>query len=267
MAAIAMEQITIFTDLLDRDSYISYDYSQRFKIPVIFEDNHLIAAVKPAGVLSQADGSDKPDMLTILKGYLKIRHDKSGDVFLGLLHRLDCPVAGIMIFARTSKGASRISEQIRNRCVEKRYFAVAEGRFDADAGRLTARLAKMSGNIVEESEDGKESALSYQVLQYNPVSGRTLLEIRLETGRAHQIRYQFSSVGHPLVGDAKYGRKDTKSADIALFSTSFTFRHPVRECEIRLMVLPSDDVFREDFKAYFSSMSSQTGMLRTDGEI
>lgn len=267
MAAIAMELITVFTDLLNRDSYNTFDYSQRFKIPVVFEDNHLIAAVKPAGILSQADGSDKPDMLTILKSYLKIRYDKPGDVFLGLLHRLDCPVAGVMIFARTSKGASRISEQIRNRRVEKRYFAVAEGRFDEASGRLTARLAKISGNIVEESEDGKESALSYQVLQYNPIPDRTLLEIHLETGRAHQIRYQFSSIGHPLIGDVKYGRKDTKSMDIALFSTSFTFQHPVRECEIRITVLPADDVFREDFKTYFSSRTAQAGMLQTDGEL
>ncbi|MHB1452511.1 MAG: RluA family pseudouridine synthase [Saccharofermentanales bacterium] len=266
MAALTMEHIDVFADLLNKDSYIVYDYSQRFKIPVIYEDNHLIAAVKPAGVLSQADGSDKPDMLTILKNYLKIRYDKPGDVFLGLLHRLDCPVAGVMIFARTSKGASRISEQIRNRTVEKKYFAVAEGRFDQDTGRLTACLAKLAGNIVEENENGKESSLTYQVLQYNPILARTLLEVRLETGRAHQIRYLFSSVGHPLTGDAKYGQKDTKSGDIALFSASFTFRHPVRECEICLTAFPSDDVFREDFKEYFSSRAAAAGQTRMNGE-
>ncbi|MHB8964154.1 MAG: pseudouridine synthase, partial [Saccharofermentanales bacterium] len=165
MAAMTMEHMDVSVDLIEKDSYPVYDFSPRFRIPIVYEDNHVIAAVKPAGVLSQADGSDKPDMLTILKSYLKIRYDKPGDVFLGLLHRLDCPVAGVMVFARTSKGASRISEQIRNRSVDKRYFAIAEGEFRQETGRMTARLAKTAGNITQESEDGKESSLSYKVLQ------------------------------------------------------------------------------------------------------
>ncbi len=246
-----MQHTVLTADLREKGTYETYRYAGRFGIPILYEDNHILAAVKPAGVLSQSDGSGRPDMLTILKEYLKTRYGKPGDVFLGLLHRLDCPVSGIMVFARTSKAASRISAQIRERTVDKRYFAEAEGLFGEPEGRLSGRIAKGAGNIVAADEDGKDASLSYRVLQADPPSGRTLLEVRLETGRAHQIRYLFSAAGHPLAGDSKYGTDRAGERGIRLFACRFTFRHPVRDEEITLRVFPDRGLFGDGFLDYF----------------
>ena len=202
-------------------------------VKIIFEDNHVLVAYKPAGVLSQSDGSDAPDMLTILKRYLKVRYDKPGEVFLGLLHRLDRPVSGVMVFARTSKCASRISEQIKKRQVTKRYHAVVNGIPADSEGRLMDYLLKdgktNTTSVVSASVPGaKKAVLSYKVKGSAEDKGNTfsLLDIELESGRGHQIRTQLSSRGHFIIGDMRYGDGKIK-CDIALESYLIGFKHPV----------------------------------------
>ena len=197
---------------------------------ILYEDNHIIVAVKPAGVLSQADSSGAPDMLTLLKDYIKVKYNKPGNVYLGLVHRLDRPVSGVMVFARTSKAASRLSEQIRNHTVEKYYRAVVHGVFDAPEGRLTGYILKNSAdNTVrvfdKETKGAKYASLSYKVLDSK--DNKSLVEVKLDTGRSHQIRAQFAHSGHPLAGDRKYGYEDGYK-DIALVCCRMVIDHPVK---------------------------------------
>ena len=199
-------------------------------VKVLYEDNHLIVAVKPAGVLSQSDGSNAPDMLTILKAYIKEKYQKPGEVYLGLVHRLDRPVSGVMVFARTSKAASRLSEQIRSRKVEKIYRCVVNGNLEGE-GRLENYISKdESSNTVTVSDTEKPgykaSYLDYRALASK--DGLTLVEVKLGTGRSHQIRAQMAHAGHPLIGDQKYGKKDERTKDIALEAYKLSFEHPVK---------------------------------------
>ena len=198
------------------------------EVKILYEDNHVIVAVKPAGVLSQSDGRGAPDMLTILKKYIKEKYSKPGEVFLGLLHRLDRPVSGVMVFARTSKAASRLSSQIREKSFVKCYRAVAEGRLEGE-GRLVNYLLKdPKTNTVkvfdEEVTDSKRCDLEYKALGH--AEGLTLVDIRLGSGRSHQIRSQLAHTGHPLAGDRKYGSTTKRDCDIALFAYKLGFVHP-----------------------------------------
>ncbi|MDD4094966.1 MAG: RluA family pseudouridine synthase [Oscillospiraceae bacterium] len=208
---------------------------------ILFEDNHLLVAVKPAGILSQADATGTPDMLTILKADLKRRYNKPGDVYLGLLHRLDRPVRGVMVFARTSKCASRISAQIRERTIEKKYRAIVCGSVSPPAGTLRGAILKDSKNnrsTVFESdsapEEAKECVLLFESTSHARYSSGgslmplTLLDITLVTGRSHQIRAQLSDAGYPILGDKKYGDESDYRGDICLESYSLTLRHPIR---------------------------------------
>ncbi|MBO4578597.1 MAG: RluA family pseudouridine synthase [Clostridiales bacterium] len=198
-------------------------------VKIIFEDNHVLVAYKPAGILSQEDSTGAPDMLTILKDHIKIRDNKPGNVWLGLLHRLDRPVSGVMVFAKTSKCASRISEQIRQRKVSKRYKAVVSGLFGEEEGSLENYILKDGKtNTVKVFDravpDAKKAKLGYRVLA--SADGLSLVEVELDTGRSHQIRAQMAKAGHPLIGDRKYGR-GTDACDIALQSYLIGFSHPV----------------------------------------
>lgn len=204
-------------------------------IKVLHEDNHVLVAIKPAGVLSQADGSDAPDMLTLLKEYIKVKYNKPGAVYLGLLHRLDRPVSGVMVFAKTSKCASRISEQIRKREVQKRYRAVVEGEFKEKEGVLRHFALKdvrtNNTKIFEPGKaprDAKEVKLEYKVVDSREYKGKkvSLIDIKLHTGRSHQIRTQMQYISHPLLGDARYGTGLYKG-DIALMSYLIGFNHPI----------------------------------------
>lgn len=200
------------------------------KIPIIFEDNHLLVVKKPPNILSQGDGSNDVDMLTLLKEDLKIRYNKPGNVYLGLVHRLDRSVGGVMVFAKTSKAASRLSEQIRNRTFQKKYLAIIHGNPLKRKDRLIHYLLKdKKTNTVFAVDQGveaaKEAILDYEVI--DKIQGYSLVKINLHTGRPHQIRVQFSSIGHPLYGDLKYGLKeDNKNQEIALFSHEISFQHP-----------------------------------------
>lgn len=199
-------------------------------VKVLYEDNHIIVAIKPAGVLSQSDGSSAPDMLTILKAYIKEEYSKPGEVYLGLVHRLDRPVSGVMVFARTSKAASRLSEQIRMRKVEKIYRCVVNGVLEG-AGRLENFISKDENRnivtVIDKEKPGfKASYLDYRA--FDSKDGLTMVEVKLGTGRSHQIRAQMSHSGYPIIGDQKYGDKDKRCKDIALESYKLSFEHPVK---------------------------------------
>lgn len=194
-------------------------------INVIYEDNHLLVVEKPINIPIQEDCSKDIDFLTILKQYLKEKYNKPGNVYLGLVHRLDRPVGGIMVFAKTSKAASRLSEQIRNKNFEKIYYAIVEGKVPP-SGKLEDYLLKdKKNNIVKVDKKGKKAVLTYQLLDY--VAPYSLVKINLRTGRSHQIRVQFSSRNLPLYGDQKYNKKAKIGEQIALFAKDITFVHPV----------------------------------------
>lgn len=201
-----------------------------YGVKIIYEDNHIIVAIKPAGVLSQSDGSNAPDMLTILKAYIKEKYQKPGEVFLGLVHRLDRPVSGVMVFARTSKAASRLSEQIRSRKVDKIYRCVVTGVLEGE-GRLENYISKDESSNTVTVSDFEKPGFKASYLDYRAVSskdGMTLAEVRLGTGRSHQIRAQMAHSGHPIIGDQKYGKKDNRTKDIALEAYKLSFEHPVK---------------------------------------
>ncbi|MBM7563462.1 RluA family pseudouridine synthase [Paenibacillus sacheonensis] len=200
-------------------------------LPVLYEDNHLLAVVKPPGILSQADETGESDMVTLLKDDLKVRYGKPGNVYVGLVHRLDRPVGGAMLFAKTSKAASRLSESVRSRSFDKIYLAVVHGAPAASSGRLRHFLRKDAGrNIVTVHEqavrDAKEAILDYAVAAKR--GAYSLVAVKLLTGRSHQIRAQMAAIGCPLVFDRKYGAPPVQGEqDIALWSTSIGISHPV----------------------------------------
>lgn len=201
------------------------------KLDVLYEDNHLIAVWKPAGMLTQGDVTNDPNLMDEVKAYLKKTYHKPGNVFLGLLHRLDRPVQGVVLFAKTSKGASRLSAQIRNRSIKKIYRALVEGTPPQPSGTLVHYLAHdertNTARIYDTSHANTQRAeLSYKVLNTHLGTGypSTLLEIELGTGRHHQIRAQLAHVGCPIVGDVKYGAsRPLPDRSIALAAVSLTF--------------------------------------------
>ena len=201
-----------------------------YGVKVLYEDNHIIVAIKPAGVLSQSDGSNAPDMLTILKAYIKEKYQKPGEVYLGLVHRLDRPVSGVMVFARTSKAASRLSEQIRLRKVDKIYRCVVNGVLEGE-GRLENYISKDESSNTVTVSDSEKPGFKASYLDYRALAckdGLTLVEVKLGTGRSHQIRAQMAHFGHPLIGDQKYGLRDNRTKDIALEAYKLSFEHPVK---------------------------------------
>ena len=197
---------------------------------VLYEDNHLIAVHKPAGLLVQGDISHEISLLDMVKDYIKKQYNKPGDVFLGLVHRLDRPVAGVVVFARTSKSASRLSIQWRQRSITKIYWALVHGKMPRPSGRLTSFLKKRRQKVTVTERThrrAQEAALTYRTLF---VKGEiSLLEINLHTGRKHQIRAQLAAEGCPIVGDLKYGaRQRREDGTICLLAKSLTFMHPTR---------------------------------------
>lgn len=194
-------------------------------INIIYEDNHLLVVEKPINIIVQEDKTKDKDFLTILKEYIKNKYNKPGNVYLGLVHRLDRPVGGIMVFAKTSKSASRLSEQVRNKTFKKIYNAVVIGKIDKE-GELKDYLIKdEKRNIVKVDKNGKEAILNFNRISYN--DNMSLVEINLKTGRSHQIRVQMSHYGYPLYGDQKYNIKAKAGEQIALFAKKIEFNHPV----------------------------------------
>jgi len=196
----------------------------RIMLKVLYEDNHLIAVFKPAGILVQGDETGDKCLMDEVKEYLKKKYKKPGNVFLGLLHRLDRPVSGIVLFAKTSKGASRLSDQFRNHSVQKIYQALVEKKpFGSAQGKLINYLKKDEKQnyttVFDIPTDGALKAeLDYEVV------GKNILKIHLKTGRSHQIRAQLAHIGCPIVGDTKYGSKvKYKDGQIALCATKLSF--------------------------------------------
>ena len=194
-------------------------------IKILYEDNHLLVVVKPINMPVCEDSSGDLDLLTYLKGYIKEKYNKPGNVYLGLIHRLDRPVSGIMVFAKTSKCASRLSEQVRSGKLHKKYYAVICGSLKG-SGVFNDKLLKDSRtNMVCVDSRGKDSSLEYNVISSK--GNFSLVDINLITGRSHQIRVQFSSRGYPLYGDQRYNKSASVGEQIALFSYYLSFYHPI----------------------------------------
>lgn len=191
---------------------------------VLYEDNHVIVVTKPINVLSQADSTGDIDMLSIIKDYLKDKYHKPGNVYLGLVHRLDRVVGGVMVFAKTSKGASRLSEAIRLNKLEKYYLAIVHGKINNN-GEFSDYLLKKDDFSTIVSPNGKLAELSYELLEYNKEKNLSLVKVMLKTGRHHQIRVQFSHHGYPLLGDNRYG--NDKEKEIGLYAYHLSFPHPI----------------------------------------
>lgn len=211
-------------------------------LKIIYEDNHIIVVEKIPNIPSQADKTGDMDMLTIVKNYIKEKYNKPGNVYLGLVHRLDRPVGGVMVFAKTSKSASRLSEQVRTKTLKKIYLAVVDGKFDKQKGILEDYLYKDERNniskvVKKEKKNSKLAKLDYEVLKYNEVKDLSLVKVNLHTGRHHQIRVQLSNFGHSIFGDQKYGTRG-KGKQIALWAYSLTIKHPITKEEMTFEDLP-----------------------------
>ena len=200
-------------------------------LDVLYEDNHCLAVAKPAGVPStHYDGGDET-IDRAAKAYLKAKYAKPGNVFLGIVHRLDKPTSGVLLFARTSKAAARLAEQFREGAVEKVYWAVVEGALPQPAGTFEDWLRKdeHAGRVLavpRETEGAKRALVHYHRMAAH--GGLELLELRPQTGRTHQLRVQLSRRGRPVVGDFKYGSETPFSSGIALHARRLTFLHPTR---------------------------------------
>ncbi|HOY55966.1 MAG TPA: RluA family pseudouridine synthase [bacterium] len=207
-------------------------------LQVLYEDNHLIAVFKPAGVLTQGDQSGDVCLMDEVKKYLKDKYSKPGNVFLGLIHRLDRNVSGIVLLAKKSKGAARLSAQFRNHTITKTYYALVTGYVKQQNAELKNFLLKNTRTnkveIVKDKVPGADFAeLSYEIVRQN--KDFSLLKIILKTGRSHQIRAQLSFIGHPIVGDIKYGsQKSLPDQEIALSATSLAF-DLVPSCERKVL--------------------------------
>lgn len=220
---------------------------------VLYEDNHVIVVVKPQNVPSQADASGDKDMLTMVKEYIKEKYNKEGEAYVGLVHRLDRPTGGIMVFAKTSKSASRLSQQIRDNQMNKTYYAVTTKIPQAKEDKLVNYLKKDEKNnivkIVTMSDSGaKKGELSYKVLQTK--DDYALLEVKLITGRGHQIRVQLAGINCPLYGDNKYGKEKTKlSNNLGLWAGRLEFIHPTTKQKMTFACPPNLE--KEPWKKFY----------------
>ena len=211
-------------------------------LKVIYEDNHIIVVEKQPNIPSQAAKTGDIDMLTLVKEYIKEKYNKPGNVYIGLVHRLDRPVGGVMVFARTSKAASRLSNQVREKVFKKKYLAVVDGKIDNEKGTLEDYLYKDEKNNIskvvnKDKKNAKLAKLDYEVLKYNEVKDLSLVEINLHTGRHHQIRVQLSNFGHSIFGDQKYGTRG-KGKQIALWAYELTIEHPITKEKMTFKDLP-----------------------------
>lgn len=195
---------------------------------ILFSDNHILIASKSAGLLTQPDQSRDDSLETFAKEWVKAEYKKEGNVFLHCIHRLDRPVSGLVIFARTSKALSRLNEQSRNQAIQRIYVAEVEGILAQKLGQLDHYLIHGDHRAIigkAGDKEAKHARLRYEVLHYLPHS--TILRIELDTGRYHQIRAQFSAIGHPIIGDKKYGAKQGDGKVIRLHCAQILFEHPV----------------------------------------
>lgn len=215
------------------------------KLTVLYEDNQVIVVIKPQNVPSMPDESKDKDLLSMVKEYVKEKYNKQGEAFIGLVHRLDRPTGGIMVFARNSKSAKRLSEQFSTHSVEKIYYAITKGVVKIKQQKLTNYLKKNEKEnivkIVPMSEAGvKKAELVYNVLEDN--GQESLLEVKILTGRSHQIRLQLANIGFALVGDVKYGKEKGKTSNLGLWAGKLTFIHPTTKEKMVFMACPDTSV-------------------------
>jgi len=207
-------------------------------LTILYEDNHLLAVSKPAGLPTMGVAPELPSLIVEARAYIKDRYQKPGKVYLGTVSRLDAPVTGVVLFARTSKAAARLTEQFRTREVEKTYWALVEGRLEPPTGTLIHWLAEDERHrrmhaVAPQTPGAKECRLHYRRIAL--LDAGTLVEIELETGRKHQIRVQFAERGTPVLGDRKYGAKRPFSSGIGLHARRLVVTHPVRDDKIELI--------------------------------
>ncbi len=200
-------------------------------LKILYEDNHIIVVEKPPNIPSQGDKTNDEDMLTIIKEYLKEKYNKPGNVYLGLIHRLDRPVGGVMVFAKTSKAASRLSQQVRDKIFKKEYLVIVDGKLEKKKGTLENYLLKNERNnlskvVKENTKNSKYAKLDYEVLKYNDEIDLSVLRVLLHTGRHHQIRVQLANIGHSICGDQKYGTRG-RGKQICLWAYKLTIEHPI----------------------------------------
>lgn len=219
------------------------DVMKANNLNIFYEDNHIIVVEKPYNIPSQEDSSHDPDMLSLVKAYIKEKYNKPGNVYVGLVHRLDRPVGGIMVFAKTSKAASRLSKEIQEHQFKKKYLAVVQGILKEKEGKLINYIKKdrFFNAVITNEKEGKYAELSYKVLEEK--GHLSLLKINLKTGRHHQIRIQFQNQHHPLYGDQRYGEKNNQQ--IALYAYEVSFVHPVKQEFMVFKNLPHYGIFTQ----------------------
>ena len=231
-------------------------------LPVVYLDNHLLVVRKPAGLLSQADETGDADVVSLGRAFLKEKFDKPGKVFLGLVHRLDRPASGIMVLARTSKAAARLSDSFRRRQVRKHYLALVDGSLEG-SGVWRDHLVKQDKIVRRVSEDfpgAKEAILAWFSLAAQPRT--SLIDVDLTTGRPHQIRIQFAERGHPLVGDFRYGSERTfDGRNLGLHCYRLSLEHPVRREPMDWIFPPPDSWrpwFAGEWAAHLKTLTGKT---------
>lgn len=221
-------------------------------LDILYEDNHILVVVKPQNIPSQADDTNDENMVSLVKDYLREKFDKQGNVYVGLVHRLDRPTGGVMVFAKTGKASTRLSEQIQNKEFSKKYLAVVNGNIEDETRLLTNYLKKNPKtnvvSVVPEFETGaKKAELRYTVIERKEKV--TLVEIELFTGRSHQIRVQMKHIGHPVYGDVKYGGDIlAKGHNLALWAYSLQFIHPTTKEKMSFKSIPPQIVPWTSFK-------------------
>ena len=208
---------------------------------ILFEDNHLLVVLKEQNLASCPDESGDENLLDLLKEYLRRTYEKQGNVYLGLVHRLDRPTGGVMVFAKTSKAASRLAEQMRGGDFEKKYLTVLTGVPEQKKATLVNYLKKNPVNNMvyicpQTTEGAKMASLDYEVLEEK--GGCCLVRVKLHTGRTHQIRVQMAGISHPVYGDMRYGGENAKKGNLALWAYSLAFTHPVTKERLRFMLEP-----------------------------
>ena len=200
---------------------------------ILYEDNHIIVVVKPVNIPSQGDKTGDEDMLTIIKQYIKEKYQKPGEVYLGLVHRLDRPTGGVMVFAKTSKAAARLSEQVREKQMQKKYLCIVDGKMEKEKDIFTDYLLKnertnTSKVVDKNTKNAKEAVLDYEVVKYDEETNLSVVKVNLHTGRHHQIRLQFASRNHSLYGDQKYGTRG-RGKQLTLWAYSLSLMHPTKK--------------------------------------
>ncbi len=213
------------------------------ELTVLYEDNHVIVVLKPQNVPCCPDETGDTDLLTMVKDYIKVKYNKPGEAFVGLVHRLDRPTGGVMVFAKTSKAAARLAEELKQGEMEKRYYAVVVGKpRESSRLQLTHYLLKNSEKNIVKTVPMAIAGAKIAVLDYTTVeekNGLTLLDIRLHTGRAHQIRVQMSAIGNSIFGDQKYGAgKSPEGFNLALWAVELRFIHPTTREKMTFRIFP-----------------------------